>query len=149
LNREGSGAVKPRNLAAFNTVNNVTDYDKLPLDVFLTRSPERQPAISGLHVKQFSGSYNRTDHKYKMVATKGHYERTEMVKLPDPFKKHFIAYETGKKLKAARDLRESQISTSRMKKKSEQYQIKRQLINVYRETFGIELSAKEQDRYFN
>lgn len=46
------------------------------------------------------------------------------------------------------DLRENQIMTTKMKKNSEQYQIKRQLIDLYRETFGITLAPKEQEKYF-
>lgn len=97
MNTRVAAAVKPRNLAALNTLQTVTDFNELPLDVFLTRSKEHNvAATSGLHVKSFSGSYNKVDHKYKMTATKGHYERTEMVRLPDPFKKHFITFETNK-----------------------------------------------------
>ena len=121
LNSQGSD-IKPRNLAAFNTVSNVTDFKDLPLDVFLTRSKEHSvPDISGLHVSSLSGAYPGTDHKYKMVATKGHYERTEMVKLPDPFKKHYITFETHKKLKLKTNLRENQHATAKMRQNSEQY----------------------------
>lgn len=126
MNTQASAAIKPRNLAALNTLQTVTDFNELPLDVFLTRSKEHHvPAASGLHVKSFSGSYSRADHKYKMTATKGHYERTEMVRLKDPFKKHFITFETQKTKKMKLDLRENQAQTAKMKKNSEQYQIKR------------------------
>jgi len=60
-----------------------------------------------------------------MVATKGHYERTEMVKLKDPFKKHFITFETHKQVKMQRELHDNQINTVRMRKDSEQYQLKK------------------------
>lgn len=95
----------PRNKAAQRKLEKITDFKDLPLDVFLIRSKEhQQPQISGLRVKGISDALPQADHKYRMVVTKGHYERTEMVKLPDPFKKHTINNETRKKEKVKKEI---------------------------------------------
>ena len=140
---------QPRNIGAFKSIQPLTDFDSLPIDPMLSRSRMSQSGIQGLHVKSFSGSYMKEKElKYKMVATKGHYEHTTQVRLPDPFKKHFLSFETHKKWKMEQNIQTSTLKTKLMKQRSEEYTKKKQLIETYQEAFGITLTLTEQDKLF-
>lgn len=125
---------KPRNSLAVKTLEPLS-IETIPLEPLDNKlSPIK--VNGGVHKGQlragFSGTYQK-DHKYKMIFTQGHVERTEKQShiIQEPFKKNLFHFEPYKKDFELKKYVRNQNRTLQMKIDSEQYKVKKDLITFY------------------
>lgn len=83
---------------------------------------------------------------YKMEFTRGHVERTSKMShiIQEPFKKNYLSFESTKNHNMKKNLIKNKLKTQKMKHDTIQYESKKQLLEQYRQNFGIYLPPKEE-----
>ena len=82
--------------------------------------------------------------KYRMEFTRDHHETAIKSRIPEPFKRNYISFETTKKENLARNLFQKRRSTYVMQQSTQQFQVKEKMLQEFRDKFQIVLSPMEE-----